>query len=304
MIGFLPARILGLPAACARSTGLLPVFIVMVAVRRPDRADQGLGRRAVHLHAVLSRPCASLASPPFITTAPRRLSRTAASLRPRRRSASPARNSTPTIRAARSTIALSEAALQLDDIDYVVFYDKPFIKFERLLETYLTFSPRGFTSFRMALPLWLREKLFQKVTARRRAQGSWSPNSTGKSGCCSASITSATRLPPSIPRRSSRPPCSRSTASANGPRRPPRSATATILRSTRRSTFPHSLGLLYSAFTYYTGFKVNSGEYKLMGLAPYGDAALCAARSATTSSTSRPTARSGSISIISTIAPG
>ena len=164
---------------------------------------------------------------------------------------------------------LNAGNIKLKDVDRVVFYDKPFIKFERLLETYLTYSPRGFTSFRMALPLWLREKLFQKslLTDELKAvepDFDWAERLT----FCEHHLSHA--------------------ASAFYPSPFDRAAVLTLdgvgewtttavaigegkdLEIHKEIHFPHSLGLLYSAFTYYTGFKVNSGEYKLMGLAPYG----------------------------------
>ena len=106
---------------------------------------------------------------------------------------------------------LAEAGIGLDQVDHIAFYDKPFLKFERLLETYLAFAPRGFRSFRMAMPVWLKEKLFQKrllreelrswPTAMASTAGSWS------GGCCSPSITRATRRARSTPRRSTRRRC-------------------------------------------------------------------------------------------------
>jgi carbamoyltransferase len=164
---------------------------------------------------------------------------------------------------------LAEAGCGIGEVDYVVFYDKPFIKFERLLETYLTYSPRGFTSFRMALPLWLREKLFQKslIAGELKAlepKFDWQ----NRLLFCEHHLSHA--------------------ASAFYPSPFDRAAVLTLdgvgewtttavavgegnnLAIRKEIHFPHSLGLLYSAFTYYTGFKVNSGEYKLMGLAPYG----------------------------------
>jgi carbamoyltransferase len=153
----------------------------------------------------------------------------------------------------------------------VVFYDKPFIKFERLLETYLSFAPRGFRSFRMALPIWLKEKLFQKIHAPGRAPGAARRRRLGRQ-------TPVHRAPPE-PRRERLLPLAvrRGRDPHHGRRRRmvdddararPRQRAS---RSSKEQHFPHSLGLLYSAFTYYTGFKVNSGEYKIMGLAPYGE---------------------------------
>ena len=164
---------------------------------------------------------------------------------------------------------LAQAGINARDIDNVVFYDKPFLKFERLLETYLAFAPRGFTSFRQALPLWLKEKLFQKSLLLKELT-SLDPG-----------VEWATRLLFSEHHLSH-------AASAFYPSPFERAAVLTMdgvgewtttslalgvgseLTVLREIHFPHSLGLLYSALTYYTGFKVNSGEYKVMGLAPYG----------------------------------
>jgi carbamoyltransferase len=151
----------------------------------------------------------------------------------------------------------------------VVFYDKPFIKFERLLETYLACSPRGFTSFRMALPLWLREKLFQKSLLADELKAI-DPNFDFESRLtfCEHHLShAASAFYPS--------PFDRAVVlTLDGVGEWSTSAAAIgdgrELSIHKEIHFPHSLGLLYSAFTYYTGFKVNSGEYKLMGLAPYG----------------------------------
>src|SRR5258706_2019171 len=165
---------------------------------------------------------------------------------------------------------LREGGIALDAIDYVVFYDKPFLKFERLLETYIAFAPRGFRSFRMAMPLWTREKLFQKNNLRKELRE------------FSSKFDSEKRLLFSEHHQSH-------AASAFFPSPFDEAAILTIdgvgewattsvavgggnpLGMLKDIHFPPSLGLLYSAFTYYTGFKVNSGEYKLMGLAPYGE---------------------------------
>ena len=165
---------------------------------------------------------------------------------------------------------LDEGGLTLDELDYVVFYEKPFVKFERLLETYLAFAPRGFASFRMALPLWIKEKLFQKdLLCRRlkaRAPGfDWQRKllfaehhqSHAASAFYPSPFDEALIL----------------TMDGVG-----EWATTSVgigrknrIDLRKEIHFPHSLGLLYAAFTYYTGFKVNSGEYKVMGLAPYGE---------------------------------
>ncbi len=165
---------------------------------------------------------------------------------------------------------LKEAGVSLNELDSVVFYDKPFLKFERLIETYLEMAPRGFKSFRMAIPVWLREKLFQKSLLRKELKQfgddfDWQ----NKLLFCEHHLSHA--------------------ASAFFPSPYDEAVVLTMdgvgewattsaamgkgnhLEMFQEIHFPHSLGLLYSAFTYYTGFKVNSGEYKVMGLAPYGE---------------------------------
>jgi carbamoyltransferase len=164
---------------------------------------------------------------------------------------------------------LEEEGCRLDDIDYVVFYEKPFLKFERLLETYVGFAPRGYQSFAMAIPLWLREKLFQKDIIRRELQA-FAPDFDWQnkllftehhmSHAASAFYASPFQEAAVLTLDGVGEWCTTSSAVGRG----------NNLSIVSELHFPHSLGLLYSAFTYYTGFKVNSGEYKLMGLAPYG----------------------------------
>ena len=168
------------------------------------------------------------------------------------------------------TYCLSEGGISLSEIDHVAFYDKPFLKFERLLETYLAFAPKGFRSFRMAIPLWLKEKLFQKQLLRDELRAfdphfDWETKllftehhqSHAASAFFPSPFDEAVIL----------------TMDGVG-----EWATTSVgfgrnnyLEMRKELHFPHSLGLLYSAFTYYIGFKVNSGEYKVMGLAPYGE---------------------------------
>lgn len=165
---------------------------------------------------------------------------------------------------------LKEAQIVASEIDNVVFYEKPFVKFERLLETYLAFAPRGFLSFIKAMPLWVKYKLFQKSLIIKELQNTLSPKVNWKDRL----LFSEHHLSHA--------------ASAFYPSPFKRAAVLTLdgvgewtttslavgkdkdLKVIKEIHFPHSLGLLYSAFTYYTGFKVNSGEYKVMGLAPYG----------------------------------
>jgi carbamoyltransferase len=164
---------------------------------------------------------------------------------------------------------LEEGRCTISDIDYVVFYEKPFLKFERLLETYVGFAPRGYQSFAMAIPLWLREKLFQKDIIRRELQA-FAPDFDWQnkllftehhmSHAASAFYASPFEEAAVLTLDGVGEWCTTSSAVGRGK----------DLSIVSELHFPHSLGLLYSAFTYYTGFKVNSGEYKLMGLAPYG----------------------------------
>ena len=155
------------------------------------------------------------------------------------------------------------------DIDLVAFYDKPFLKFDRLIETYLAFAPRGFASFREALPVWVKDKLFQKRSiVKELAQLDDGPDWGKKlifsehhlSHAASAFYPSPFEHAAVLTLDGVGEWTTSSLALGNG----------RDLKVMREIQFPHSLGLLYSAFTYYTGFKVNSGEYKVMGLAPYG----------------------------------
>lgn len=165
---------------------------------------------------------------------------------------------------------LEAGGLTLADVDHVVFYDKPFLKFERLLETYLAFAPRGFASFKMAMPVWLREKLFQKSLLKKRlkevdpgfdAEGRLLFTEHHLSHAASAYFPSPFEEAVVLTMDGVGEWATTSVGVGRG----------ADLKIEREIHFPHSLGLLYSAFTYYTGFKVNSGEYKVMGLAPYGE---------------------------------
>jgi len=166
---------------------------------------------------------------------------------------------------------LQEAGLPPEELDHIVFYDKPFLKFERLLETYLAFAPRGLASFITSLPIWIKDKLFQKSVISGALKKAWGPDCdwSQRLRFCEHHLSHA--------------------ASAFFPSPFAEAAVLTMdgvgewtttslaigkdnqLSVHKEIHFPHSLGLLYSAFTYYTGFKINSGEYKLMGLAPYGE---------------------------------
>jgi len=165
---------------------------------------------------------------------------------------------------------LARAGVSLDGVDFIAFYDKPFLKFERLLETYVAFAPRGFKSFSMAIPLWLREKLFLKDLLVKELRGRGSDakldgrllfSEHHLSHAASAFYPSPFDEAAVLTMDGVGEWATTSLACGAGDR----------LEVRREIHFPHSLGLLYSAFTYYTGFKVNSGEYKVMGLAPYGE---------------------------------
>jgi len=165
---------------------------------------------------------------------------------------------------------LNESGTGLGRVDYVVFYDKPFLKFERLVETYLTFAPRGFTSFRMAIPLWLREKLFLKDLLKKELR-----KLDGHAGWNEALLFSEHHLSHAASAFFPSPFDEAVILTMDGVGEWATSSVAigkgSSLEVHKEIHFPHSLGFLYSAFTYYTGFKVNSGEYKVMGLAPYGE---------------------------------
>ena len=165
---------------------------------------------------------------------------------------------------------LNHAGITFDDLDYIVFYDKPFLKFERLLETYVAFAPRGFRSFKMAIPLWLREKLFMKDLIIKEFKAhygncDWDAklrfSEHHLSHAASAFFPSPFEEAAILTMDGVGEWATTSLAIGKGNK----------IEVVKEIHFPHSLGLLYSAFTYYAGFKVNSGEYKLMGLAPYGE---------------------------------
>ncbi len=165
---------------------------------------------------------------------------------------------------------LSAGASPGADVDYVVFYEKPFVKFERLIETYLSFAPRGFPSFLKAMPLWLKEKLFLKrllieKLGEIRSDVDWKAKMLfaehHQSHAASAYYPSPFKEAVVLTMDGVGEWATSSAGIGRGDN----------LEIEREIRFPHSLGLLYSAFTYYTGFRVNSGEYKVMGLAPYGE---------------------------------
>ena len=165
---------------------------------------------------------------------------------------------------------LAAGGIGLADVDYVVFYEKPFLKFERLLETYVGFAPRGLTSFATAMPVWIRDKLFQKDAIARELK-------TFDPGFDAAKRMRFTEhhLSHAASAFFPSPFDSAVVLTMDGVGEWPTTTVAlgdgNKLEIVKELHFPHSLGLLYSAFTYYVGFKVNSGEYKLMGLAPYGE---------------------------------
>ncbi|NQY99025.1 MAG: hypothetical protein HRT82_17875, partial [Henriciella sp.] len=166
---------------------------------------------------------------------------------------------------------MNQAGIEPAELEAVVFYEKPFMKFERLLETYLAFAPRGFRSFSTAMPIWIKDKLFQKSVLTNQLKELFGDEVDWRSKL----LFSEHHLSHA--------------ASAFYPSPFERAAVLTLdavgewtttslalgdgkdLKVHKEIHFPHSLGLLYSAFTYYTGFRVNSGEYKVMGLAPYGE---------------------------------
>ena len=159
---------------------------------------------------------------------------------------------------------LTEAGLEASDLDFIAFYEKPLVKFERLLETYLAFAPSGFRSFVMAIPVWLKDKLYIHRTIRRAIPGATRAKLVftehHESHASSAFFSSPFVEAAFLTLDGVGEWCTTAWGTGKGNR----------IELQKQITFPHSLGLLYSAVTYHCGFKVNSGEYKLMGLAPYG----------------------------------
>ncbi len=166
---------------------------------------------------------------------------------------------------------LSEAGIAAKDLDNVVFYEKPFVKFERLLETYLAFAPKGFTSFAKAMPVWVKDKLFQKSAIIKELKSSLDESVDWRKRL----LFSEHHLSHAASAYYPSPFDSAAVFTLDGVGEWTTTSLAigkgSDLQVVKEIHFPHSLGLLYSAFTYYTGFKVNSGEYKVMGLAPYGE---------------------------------
>ena len=163
---------------------------------------------------------------------------------------------------------IESSGLKPEQIDHVVFYDKPFLKFDRILETYLAFAPKGFRSFSRSLPVWLKEKLFQKQVIANALEPIFGDlgdrllfSEHHLSHAASAFFPSPFKDAAVLTMDGVGEWVTTSTSIGRG----------NTLETLNEIHFPHSLGLLYSAFTYYTGFKVNSGEYKVMGLAPYGE---------------------------------
>ena len=166
---------------------------------------------------------------------------------------------------------LQESGINPEELSYIVFYEKPFLKFERLIETYLAFAPKGFTSFSSSLPVWIKEKLFQKEVISNNLKELWGKEikwidrllfsehhlSHAASAFFPSPFDKAVVL--TMDGVGEWTTCSLAVGNGNE------------LSVYKEIHFPHSLGLLYSAITFYTGFRVNSGEYKVMGLAPYGD---------------------------------
>lgn len=166
---------------------------------------------------------------------------------------------------------LKEAGIVAKDIDNVVFYEKPFVKFERLLETYLAFAPKGFASFAKSMPLWIKDKLFQKSALIKELKSTLDENVNWRERL----LFSEHHLSHAASAYYPSPFESAAVLTLDGVGEWTTTSLAigkgSDLQVVKEMHFPHSLGLLYSAFTYYTGFKVNSGEYKVMGLAPYGE---------------------------------
>ncbi len=167
-------------------------------------------------------------------------------------------------------LCLKEAKISHSEIDYVVFYDKPFLKFERLLETYFAFAPKGFKSFLSSMPIWLKEKLFQKNLIIKELKKMFGKKTVWNNKL----LFSEHHLSHAASAFFSSPYDKAAILTMDGVGEWTTTSVAighnNKINILKEINFPHSLGLLYSAFTFFTGFKINSGEYKLMGLAPYG----------------------------------
>lgn len=165
---------------------------------------------------------------------------------------------------------LAEAKIKPQEVDHIVFYDKPFLKFERILETYLAFAPKGLSGFITSIPIWLKDKLFQKRVIVDELEGIWGSNANWEERL----LFSEHHLSHAASAFFPSPFDSAAVLTMDGVGEWATTSfalgTGNNISVQKEIFFPHSLGLLYSAFTYYTGFKVNSGEYKVMGLAPYG----------------------------------
>lgn len=168
------------------------------------------------------------------------------------------------------TFCLEAARISLAEVDYVAFYDKPFLKLERLLETYIAFAPRGFRSFQMAMPVWMKEKLFQKDLLRRKFKV-FNPEFDWKNKLLFAEHHQSHAASAFYPSPFEDAVVLTMDGVGEWATTSVAMGAGNTLKMIKEIHFPHSLGLLYSAFTYYTGFRVNSGEYKVMGLAPYGE---------------------------------
>ncbi|HKF94340.1 MAG TPA: carbamoyltransferase N-terminal domain-containing protein, partial [Gammaproteobacteria bacterium] len=165
---------------------------------------------------------------------------------------------------------LAEAGIRLADVDRVAFYDKPFLKFERLLETYLAFAPRGFESFRKAMPVWLKDKLFQKKLLTEKLKAA-APDYDWKHRLLFSEHHLSHAASAFFPSPFDNAVILTMDGVGEWATTSAGIGAGNQITIQKEIHFPHSLGLLYSAFTYFIGFKVNSGEYKVMGLAPYGE---------------------------------
>jgi carbamoyltransferase len=165
---------------------------------------------------------------------------------------------------------LRAANIDLDGVDHVVFFEKPFIKFERLVETYLALAPRGFASFRLAMPVWIKQKLYQKPTLEK-ALSAYASSGDVKGKLLFAEHHQSHAASAFFPSPFEEAVVLTMDGVGEWATTSVTLGSGNELKPVREIRWPHSIGLLYSAFTYYTGFKVNSGEYKVMGLAPYGE---------------------------------
>jgi carbamoyltransferase len=263
---------LGLHAS-AEKVLAFPHYLGVVAIGNVARFDGRIGRRTIHLHPLLESPMRVLGISAFYHDSAAALIVDGKIVAAAQEERFTRKKHDPQFPDRAVAYCLKHGGITVADLDRIAFYDKPLLKFERLLETYLSFAPRGWRSFITAMPVWLKEKLFLERLLQKEIDRIADQNGGGRwnkpilfpehhfSHAASAFYPSPFEEAAVLTMDGVGEWATTSFGIGRGP----------ALSLQAEIHFPHSLGLLYSAFTYYTGFKVNSGEYKVMGLAPYGE---------------------------------